>query len=129
MGCILLHDIGHWGRQYLDDPEEKAGHWRLGARVAFRLFGPRGYQMVAGHDAGSGLPESPLYRADKYSWHLAPRLWLWSNAVFEPKIAMGYTRWEAVRLFKKRVAENVQGAWKPTHSLYLERCKGRAHEL
>ncbi len=25
--CILLHDIGHWGKQYLDNYEEKKNEW------------------------------------------------------------------------------------------------------
>lgn len=32
--CIFLHDIGHWGLDYLDDVNQKNKHWELGARIA-----------------------------------------------------------------------------------------------
>ena len=50
LGCILLHDIGHWGLDYLDDPAEKAKHWELGAALARALFGQRGWDLP-GYDA------------------------------------------------------------------------------
>ena len=40
--CILLHDIGHWGKDYLSDYEAKKRHWVLGAKVSRRLVGYRG---------------------------------------------------------------------------------------
>ncbi len=95
--CIFLHDIGHWGKQYLDDPEQKAEHWKLGAKVALVLFGDKGYYLVAGHCRYSSEIRSWLLKADKYSWLLAPYWWLWMNTVAEPKLMRNYpTRREAV---------------------------------
>ena len=69
--CIALHDVGHIGRQYLDDQKEKAEHWRLGALLASHIFGPKGWALCAGHSSHSGEPRSALYKADKLSWTLA----------------------------------------------------------
>jgi hypothetical protein len=71
--CILLHDIGHLGLNYLDDYEAKQTHWMLGASLANALFGRKGFDFIAGHCSHSGYPHSMLYKADKYSWYLAPR--------------------------------------------------------
>ena len=122
--CIFLHDIGHWGLDYLDDYEPKRTHWELGARIAKRLFGDKGYALTAGHCSHSGEPFSDLYKADKYSWHLAPEWWLYSNTFFEPKLRMGYGRMEAVGLFKSQVRESVEsGEFRSTHAMYMKRCK------
>lgn len=122
--CIFLHDIGHYGRDYLDDESEKDKHWILGAEIAGYLFGDKGYDLVAGHCERSGLKQSDLYKADKYSWYIAPRWWCFLNTITEPKLRMGYTRWEAVNKFKEQVAKSIEsGEFKSTHSLYLERCK------
>jgi predicted HD phosphohydrolase len=32
--CIFLHDIGHYGLNYLDDYEQKKIHWIKGAEIA-----------------------------------------------------------------------------------------------
>ncbi len=122
--CIFLHDIGHIGLDYLDDYEQKKRHWLLGAKIAGFLFGQKGYDFIAGHCKHSGLAKSSLYKADKMSWHVAPRWWLWLNTIFEPKLRMGMSRWEAVEAFKKQVADSVEnGYYKSTHDFYLERCK------
>ena len=47
--CIFLHDIGHWGKNYLDNYEEKKQHSLLGARTAKLLFGQKGYDLIVGH--------------------------------------------------------------------------------
>jgi len=127
--CIFLHDIGHWGLDYLDDVEQKNKHWRLGAQVAEWLFGIEGYRLCAGHCRQSGMGESKLYRADKYSWHIAPFWWVWLNNFTEPKIMVGYTSSAAaVRDFKARVKESVEsGSFSETHKFYLER-RRRAEE-
>ncbi len=39
--CILLHDVGHWGKNYLDNYEEKKQHSILGAKIAGKLFGQK----------------------------------------------------------------------------------------
>ena len=121
--CAFLHDIGHWGKNYLDDPEEKRRHWQAGAWTARRLFGQRGQYLVAGHDRDSGYTESPLYWADKLSWWYAPTWWLLSNTMVEPRLRMGYGRREAVRRFREQVRNNIiSGEYRPTHDFYLERC-------
>src|SRR3990172_13355264 len=61
--CIAIHDIGHWGKDYLDDVEAKREHWILGARIAGKLFGDKYYAFCAGHDAYSGYARSELYKA------------------------------------------------------------------
>lgn len=131
--CVFLHDIGHWGKDYLNDPEQKRLHWQLGARLAQRFFGERGWYLTAGHDGGSGFAKSLLYRADKLSWWYAPTWWLWANTVTEPKLMTGYSRREAIRLFREQVKESIlSGDYRPTHEFYLERCgkigKGRDGE-
>lgn len=122
--CIFLHDIGHYGLNYLDDFEQKKRHWVLGANIANKLFGKKGYDLLAGHCSHSGHTISALYKADKYSWHLAPCFWLrWNNTV-EPKLRMGYTSAEAVRLFKAKVKQSVEsGEYTSTHLMYLEKCQ------
>lgn len=123
--CIFLHDVGHIGLDYLDDFEQKKKHWELGARIGERLFGPKAFDFLAGHCSHSGHPLSELYKPDKYSWHIAPRWWLYLNCIFEPKISMGYGKWEAVARFKAQVKQSVEsGEYKSTHSMYMERCRG-----
>ena len=123
--CIFLHDIGHWGKQYLDDPEQKAEHWRLGARIADRLFGEEGYRLTAGHCSASPVISSMRY-PDKYSWLIAPDWWLWTNTVVEPRLRMGFAcRMDAV----KRWQQDVQEWWDKRdiehslHEYYLKRVK------
>ena len=128
LACIFLHDIGHLGLDYLDDYEQKKIHWFLGAAVAGILFGIKGHALVASHCTHSGLHRSKLYYADKLSWHLAPRWWLWLNTVFEPKLMVGFaSRMAAVDDFKRQVADSVgNGHFRSTHQMYLER-KERAN--
>lgn len=128
--CILLHDIGHWGKNYLDDYEEKKKHSNLGARIARRLYGQRGYDLVAGHNPHSGVPRSALFSPDKYSWVIAPTWWLVSNAIFEPKLKRaGHSRVESARMFKRAMAENLRQNWGKTgHDIYLEQWCGQEPE-
>ncbi len=124
MICIFLHDIGHIGYDYLDDFEQKKRHWELGAKISGFLFGQKGYNFTAGHCGYSGYPLSELYKADKYSWHIAPEWWLFTNIIFEPKIAMGYAKTEAVKRFKEQVRKSIEsGEFNSTHQMYLDRCK------
>ncbi len=81
-GCIILHDIGHWGKNYLDDYELKKRHGELGARVAGKLFGQKGYDLIVGHNPYNGSSRSKLYNPDKYSWVIAPIWWMTSNCIF-----------------------------------------------
>lgn len=120
--CILLHDIGHWGYNYLDNYEEKKIHGRLGARIALRLFGRKGYTLIAGHNTYMGFRRSRLFLPDKYSWVIAPTIWLVSNQLFEPKLKRrGSTMWESARMFKKAMKSNMAEDFpKLGHEIYLE---------
>lgn len=120
--CIFLHDIGHWGLNYLDDPEQKAHHWRLGTRWAGRLFGWAGACLVGGHCSRSPHKRSELYKPDKYSWYIAPRWWLWLNCITEPKLTRGHKRGEAIKRFQEQVRQSIEsGEYGSTHQMYLER--------
>jgi hypothetical protein len=122
--CIFLHDIGHWGTDYLDNFEEKKTHWILGAKIAGKIFGDKGYNLCAGHCEYSGLPQSKLYKADKLAWYKSSRLWSYWYQYFEPKISMGYSKREAYERFMTQVDKSIEsGEYKSTHKLYLERCK------
>lgn len=128
--CIFLHDIGHWGKDYLSDYEQKKEHWKLGTNVAYQLFGVKGYLLTAGHCEFSQINireqhhpnRSRLYNPDKYSWYIAPTWWLYSNVLVEPQLQIGYeTVMEAVREFQKQVKESIEsGEYKVTHQIYLD---------
>ncbi len=124
MVCIFLHDIGHWGVNYLDDYEAKKQHGLLGARLARRLFGQRGYALIAGHNEYNGAPRSKLHDPDKYSWVIAPLWWLLSNEMFEPKLLRsGCTRKESALMFKEAMRENMAtGFPEKGHEIYLRQC-------
>ena len=125
--CILVHDWGHWGTQYLDDYEAKKAHWILGARVAKRLFGRKGYDLVAGHCSYDGQSQSALYRPDKYSWVIAPIWWMWTNNVFEPKLVRpDRSKMQSARDFKEAMRLNwATGLTRRGHDIYLEQWRGR----
>ncbi|MEK7500207.1 MAG: hypothetical protein AAB649_06435, partial [Patescibacteria group bacterium] len=99
--CILLHDIGHWGTNYLDNQEKKKQHWILGADVAGNLFGIDAYYFTAGHCTHSECPESLMYRADKYSYYIAPSWWLYINSIVDPKLNRGKPIMVAIREFQQ----------------------------
>jgi len=104
--CILLHDIGHWGLDYLDHPDQKKTHWVLGARIAGYYFGPQGYSLCAGHCSSSPGSNSGLRLPDKVSWTLAPTIWLWWNALVEPKLKRpGMTAWQSAKAWKETVKQ------------------------
>ncbi len=86
VACIFIHDIGHWGTMYLDNPEEKEQHSVLGAEIGRRLFGDKAYRFLLGHNQYNGMLRSELYEPDKYSWVIAPLWWMISNTYFEPKL-------------------------------------------
>jgi hypothetical protein len=122
--CIFLHDIGHLGKNYLDDVDEKREHWELGANIAHKLFGGKGFLFIAGHDSYSGFPKSDLYKADKYSWYIAPYWFLWLNNVIEPKIKCGMKNREAILDFQSNVRKSIEsGSFGATHDLYIARQK------
>ena len=120
--CILLHDIGHWGKNYLDDYDKKKRHAELGAKVARVLFGQKGYDFIVGHNTYNGNQRSQLYAPDKYSWVIAPVWWLVSNQIFEPKlIRKAHGRWESAVMFKEAMRENMKSNFNEQgHDIYLK---------
>jgi len=120
--CIFIHDIGHWGKDYLDDYDEKKRHADLGAKIAKLLFGQKGYELVIGHNACNGQVRSKLYEPDKYSWVIAPIWWMITNTFFEPKlIRKSSTRRQSAVMFKEAMRENMLNGWqKRGHDIYLE---------
>jgi len=119
--CIFLHDIGHWGKDYLDNYEEKKRHGELGARIAGQLFGQKGYDLIAGHNSYNGKIKSALYEPDKYSWVIAPVWWMMSNCIFEPKLQRkGCTKRESALMFKEAMKENMNSGFKDIgHEIYM----------
>ena len=126
--CIFLHDVGHWGKDYLDDYKLKRHHAELGAKIAGVLLGRKGYDLVLGHNVySSGIVQSRLYKPDKYSWVIAPLWWMWTNTIFEPRlIRPGRTRMQSVRDFRNAMRRNwFRGLPKQGHDIYLEQWHGR----
>jgi hypothetical protein len=117
-----LHDIGHWGKQYLDNYEEKKAHGLLGARIARKLFGPKGEDLILGHNEYNGHVRSQLFCPDKYSWVIAPLTWMASNTYFEPKLMRtGHSHRESAKMFKEAMRENMaQGFKEQGHDIYLK---------
>ena len=121
IACIFLHDIGHWGKDYLDNYEEKKEHPFLGAKIARKLFGVRGYALIAGHTPYGGAEKSVLFEADKYSWVIAPTWWMMTNTIFEPKLKRrGCSRWDSAVMFKQAMRENMLSGFKELgHEIYM----------
>jgi len=119
--CIIIHDIGHWGKDYLDDYEQKKQHSVLGARIAKALFGQKGYDLVAGHNEYNGHTRSELYYPDKYSWVIAPVWWMMSNCIFEPKLQRkGCSKRESALMFKQAMTENMDSGFAELgHEIYM----------
>ena len=99
----------------------KKRHAELGARVAKRLFGQKGFDLVNGHNAYNGQEQSLLFSPDKYSWVIAPVWWMMSNTIFEPKlIRRGSTRKESAVMFKEAMRENMKNGFQERgHDIYL----------
>ncbi|GAI78001.1 unnamed protein product [marine sediment metagenome] len=120
--CIFLHDVGHWGKNYSDDLNAKREHWKAGAGIAGKLFGRKGFDLVAGHVGYNDHPKSLLYKPDKYSWYIAPYWWLWWNNVIEPYIRCGMKNREAILDFRAWVKRNIEsGEYRSTHDAHTER--------
>ena len=119
--CIAIHDIGHWGKDYLNDYEEKKKHSILGAKIAGKLFGQKGYELIVGHNLYNGAVRSELHHPDKYSWVIAPTWWIVTTTWFEPKLQRkGSTRKESAIMFKKAMKENMDTGFKELgHEIYL----------
>jgi len=85
MICILLHDIGYWGTDYLTNKSNE-GHAELGAKIARSLFGDKGYYLILGHSSKAvkkhNIDFSKLEAPDDYSWIISSMLWLkWNHWV------------------------------------------------
>ena len=90
--CILLHDVGIIGRQYIAVDESKLGHWMLGANIAQRLFlrldmpkiAWKSWVLIAGHCPNeSSLPKSKLFISDKRAYLIEPMWMKWLNYYLE----------------------------------------------
>lgn len=68
--CILIHDVGICDYNFLS--HTKNGHWKRGAKIAYKLFGMKGWLLCAGHTRQSGWPLSDLFIADKKSRLIEP---------------------------------------------------------
>jgi len=112
--CIILHDCGVCGRQYLSDDEAKIGHWEKGAilsqKIIFWCFPIKyasrfidAFYLCAGHCPGeSGYMESKLSRADKRSKLIEPKWWSAFYSLVEPSLRGDPDKW------RKLVAENLK---------------------
>jgi hypothetical protein len=120
--CILIHDWGHFGLQYLDDIEQKKRHWILGAKIAKYLFGDKGFNLCAGHCEYSGYPLSKLYKPDKMS-QLHPYLWSFIYQAFEPKLTTGFpSKKKSWEHWQNQVRKSIEsGVYRGSHEMYLER--------
>ena len=128
VACIFLHDIGHIGKNYLDNPKDKAEHWRLGAELAGLLFGWKGFTLCAGHCGTSGHDMSKMWGADKLSWLLAHQFWLVSNGVVEPMLRRpGESIWQNAKNWPKEVAKAIKEDKSnfSAHDLWKRRSEGK----
>ena len=122
--CIFLHDIGHIGKDYLSNYEEKKNHWWLGSAIAFKLFGWKGDNLVAGHTSQSSYPRSKLFYADKYSRIISPIWWLRLSDKVE-----GFGQYRPLETWRRLVRENWEkGCPKGNHQIYLDIVKGKKEE-
>lgn len=116
--CILVHDLGHIGLNYLSDPLQKNAHWVMGAVIARWLCGEKGFKLCAGHTNKSGYLLSALKLADKYSWVVAPLWWLHSNDRVE---GLDRLRGTKVETFIKAMKEQCDNNdWRDCHDWLLE---------
>ncbi len=118
--CIFIHDIGYAGTNYHTNKTNE-GHAELGARIARKLFGEKGFNFIAGHSRSTaekfGIPLSDLEPPDDYSWIIAPRWWLRSNRKID-KYAMDGEVWQ--KLVTKNWEENGMFNRGPSYKLYLD---------
>lgn len=127
--CIFLHDIGHWGVDYLDNYEAKRHHHILGARAAYCLFGRKGYKLIARHNSYGKQHRSLMFHPDKYSWVIAPLWWMTTNTWFERKLVRpGHTGIDSARMFKKAMTANMEDDFaEQGHEIYLNQWQAGNH--
>lgn len=65
--CILLHDIGYCGMNYITNQNHE-GHEILGAKIAEKLFGKKEYDLCINHRVFGKKLEMP----DEYSHVIMP---------------------------------------------------------
>lgn len=90
--CILLHDVGYAGKNYLTE-KNNDGHELAGAKIALRLLAPidiviaaKAYLTIIGHRSNNHI-RSKLEMPDDYSWIIAPMWWLrWNHRIEKFKI-------------------------------------------
>ena len=115
--CIFLHDIGHFGKDYLSDKKQKNQHPILGAKIAKFFFGKKGYDLIIDHDYNKN---NKLYKPDKYSWYITPKLILYSNAFIEPKIKGALSVKDSVNNWINVVKKSIEsGEFLNSHELFL----------
>ena len=125
--CILFHDIGICGRQYMSDDTAKKGHWELGANISGDLvdalsnrssYYPNGhiaYLFCAGHaPKESGYRQSALFIPDKRSFLVAPMWWKWWNYWVEGFKTTNPIEW--TKLVEENLKKDEPMA---SHELYL----------
>lgn len=124
--CIFIHDWGISGRQYLSDHKAKEGHWRVGALLAYKLFGYNAFMFCAGHTPESDYPRSDLWYADKASWLVAPLWWLWLNYRLEKFRVSHPHQWQVIiaRNLRDDLASNGNNHF-GGHQLYLDEVIGK----
>lgn len=122
--CIILHDVGHIGKNYLSNYDKKKEHWRLGAYIAFILFGFDKYYLLKGHcpsQSGHHINKK-LFKADKYSWYIAHRWFHYWYCISEPKITKGRPYKQCVDKFYAIVKDSIENnKYIETHNIFLDR--------
>jgi hypothetical protein len=88
--CILIHDIGYINLNYFTN-KSNANHEKLGAKIAYKLFGKEAQDLILGHR----IFGEKLEVADEYSHILLPMWVLKLQGLFEHKSAMSPKTWKS----------------------------------
>lgn len=107
--CILLHDIGYIGKNYLTD-KSNDGHAELGANICGYLFGEEYKNLCLGHSSSAqkkyNIEPSKLEKPDEYCWVIAPLIWMkWNNYI--EKFGVDPALWKSV-ITKKLETGNTE---------------------
>lgn len=123
--CILIHDIGYFGKPYLSTGNID-DHEILGAKIANKLFGKKGFELIYHHRVRN-QPVSLLEAPDDYSWCLAPVWWLRLTWLLQRKRISHPVKWKIVLC--ERWIKRFNGS-KPTSLWESEGLKnnGRGYE-